>query len=186
MQQVDATLAADWLTGQGWIVLSADGSYTLRVTGGAGLMRHRVQIDQDSASVGCGMASVFLHDVDPATFAGGLLWVTNTSPPDADNLRFARQVIRGCGADGFDWPGPLFFRFGNNDFDACFSMLSLALMFGWDASLVVAGRRLLIEADNDQLPLLITDTVSDWLASALANFEAEITPWPFTSRFVAS
>ncbi len=67
-----------------------------------------------------------------------------------------------------------------------FTVLSLSLMWSWDACLVVAGRRLSVETDNDQSPSLVTDRAGEWLATAMSNWEAEVTPWPFTSRFVSA
>jgi hypothetical protein len=36
-----------------------------------------------------------------------------------------------------------------DEFDACFALVALALMFGWDANFVCEGRRFLLEMDDE-------------------------------------
>jgi hypothetical protein len=50
----------------------------------------------------------------------------------------------------------------------------LTLMFGWDANLVLAGRRFLLTIDDEPFPALLTDRVSEWFIEAAKNLDFKV------------
>ena len=56
------------------------------------------------------------------------------------------------------------------------ALVALTLMFGWDANLVLAGRRFLLTIDDEPFPALVTDRVSEWFTEAAKNLDFKVSP----------
>ena len=177
MIQLNTAQFAEWVGRQAWISLPDPSSWRFTVRTGEGVRSYECKIAEDSALVGCNMARIFLGDIKSPQFPGGLFWIVRTFPDDPDIAFFTRQVLRGCGiSDIVDiGNGFTFFLLGRNEFDTCFTLVALALMFGWDANFVCEGRRFLLEMDDEPFPRLITDSISQEFENVTKSLEFRIT-----------
>ena len=60
------------------------------------------------------------------------------------------------------------------DYEPCVALVALTLMFGWDANLVLAGRRFLLTIDDEPFPALVTDRASEWFIAAAKNLDFKV------------
>lgn len=119
------------------------------------------------------MPEVFLHDVPRADFPGALFWIARPVFASASQWLLVEQIFR---AGGLTVPnqGPEFLLLEPADYGACFALVALTLMFGWDANLGLADRRFLLTIDDEPFPALITDRASEWFIKAAENLDFEI------------
>jgi hypothetical protein len=121
------------------------------------------------------MADLFLHDVPPADFPGGLFWIARPVHPSRGNWILLEQIFRAGGLT-IDAQAARFLLLQPNDFAPCFALVALALMFGWDANLALAGQRFLLTIDDEPFPALITDRASAWFIEAAKNLDFKVSP----------
>ncbi len=177
MIQLHDAQVAEWLAKQGWLSLPSPSSWRFDVSRGIGLKHYECKIAEGSPLVGCNMARVFLHDIEPPRFPGGLFWIVRTFPPDEDMLLFSRQLLRGTGIGNLDCLYG-YFALREDEYETCFALCALALMFGWDANFVAAERRFLFVMDDEPFPALITDSVSSWFEEIATNLDFKISDLP--------
>lgn len=170
MKHLSNTEVADWLASQGWLVLRSPARLRFDLVETSGLTKYEAAIAEHSASVGCDMAELFLHDVPRANFSGGLFWIARPVFPSEGNWILLEQILR-AGGLAIDARAAEFLLLEPGDYAACFALVALVLMFGWDANLVLAGRRFLLTIDDEPFPALITDRVSEWFIEAAKNLE---------------
>lgn len=175
MKHLSKTEVADWLTTQRWLTLRDEAGLRFDLLDTSGLTEYQVTIDEDSAAVGCSMAEVFLHDVPPAEFPGGLFWIARPVFGSEANWILLEQVLR---AGGLKIPAQRadFVLLERTDYGACVALVALILMFGWDANLLLADRRFLLVIDDEPIPALITDRVSDQFLEIAKNLDFKVTP----------
>jgi hypothetical protein len=161
-----------WVADQSWFS-RASSSWRFQVDRKLGLRRYQCEIDEGSSFVGVNMARCFLHDIAPPNFMGGLFWIVRTFPRDEDMFLFVEQIVRGAGITDINWSQPAF-MLDERDYEPCFALVAMALMFGWDANFVAKGRRFLLEMDDEPLPALITDSISPWFAEVVENLNFKI------------
>ena len=164
---------ADWLASQRWLTLRDAAGLRFDLVDTSGLTKYEATIAEDSASVGCDMAELFLHDVPRADFPGGLFWIARPVFASAANWILVEQVLRAGGLTIRD-QAPEFLLLEPTDYGACVALVALTLMFGWDANLVLAGRRFLLTIDDEPFPALITDRPSEWFIEAAKNLAFKV------------
>jgi hypothetical protein len=175
LKHLNNTEVADWLASQQWISLTSAAGVRFDLLDTNGLTEYEAKIDEDSASVGVDMAELFLHDVPRDTFPGGVFWIAAPVFAEPAHWILVEQVLRAGGID-IGKHKPEFLLLEPTDYGACFALVALTLMFGWDANLVLAGRRFLLMIDNDSFPALITDHVSEWFIEAAKNLDFKVSP----------
>src|SRR5689334_7294567 len=85
VKHLSNTEVADWLASQRWLSLRDAAGLRFDLVETRGLTRYEATIAPDSASVGCDMAKLFLHDVPRAEFPGGLFWIARPVFASASN-----------------------------------------------------------------------------------------------------
>jgi hypothetical protein len=173
VKHLSDTEVADWLASQRWLSLRDAAGLRFDLVETSGLTKYEATIEEDSASVGCDMAELFLHDVPRADFPGGLFWIARPVSASAPNWILVGQVLRAGGLTLRD-RAPEFLLLESTDYEACVALVALTLMFGWDANLVLAGRRFLLTIDDEPFPALITDHASEWFIKAAENLDFKI------------
>jgi hypothetical protein len=164
----------DWVANCPWLCHPDPSSWRFEVKAGTRVKRYECEIAEGSSFVGCNMARLFLHDIETPKFAGGLFWIVRTFPPDKDMLLFARQVLRGFGIPDSD-PRFEYFLLDKGEYEACFALCALAMMFGWDANFVAAEGHFWLEMDDEPFPALITDKISASFAAVVESLKFKIT-----------
>ena len=173
MKHLSNTEVADWLTAQGWLTLRDPAGLRFDVVESSGLTKYEATIAQDSALVGCDMGELFLHDVPRKDFHGAMFWIARLVGHWEAPWRLMKQVLRAGGLT-VEEQVPEFVLLEPADYDVCFALVALTLMFGWDANLVLAGRRYLLTIDDEPFPALITDRASEWFIEAAKNLEFKV------------
>jgi hypothetical protein len=171
--------AADWVASQGWVSLRNPRSLRFEFVDPEGLTRYEATISADSATVGCDMAELFLHDVPRAKFPGALFWIARPVYASPAKWMLVEQVLRAADLN-IPPESAYFVLLDEAEYVSCIALVALTLMFGWDANLVLTGRRFLLEIDDEPFPALVTDIVSEWFAQASKNLEFKV------SRLAAS
>src|SRR4051794_34887387 len=142
---------ADWLASQRWLTLRDPAGVRFDVVESSGLTKYEATIAEDSALVGCDMAELFLHDVAPEDFHGAIFWIARLVGHWEAPWRLMKQVLRAGGLTVQE-QFPEFLLLEPGDYDLCFALVALTLMFGWDANLVLSGRRFLLTIDDEPFP----------------------------------
>lgn len=173
MKHLTNAEVADWLASQRWLTLRDPRGMRFDVVESSGLTRYEATIAEDSALVGCDMAELFLHDVRREDFQGAMFWIARMVGHWESPWRLMKQVLRAGGLT-VEEQFPEFLLLDPTDYDVCFAIVALTLMFGWDANLVLAGRRFLLTIDGEPFPALITDRVSDWFIEAVKNLDFKL------------
>ena len=173
MKHLSNTAVADWLVSQQWLTLRDPAGLRFDVVETSGLTKYEATIAEDSASVGCDMAELFLHDVLAEDFRGAVFWIARPVGHWEAPWRLMKQVLRAGGLT-VEEQFPEFLLLEPTDYDVCFALVALTLMFGWDANLVLAGRRFLLTIDDEPFPALITDRVSEWFTEAAKNLDFKV------------
>jgi hypothetical protein len=168
--QLNAEQFDRWIAAQAWLSLPDPNSWRFKIAPSADLRRYECEIAEDSSIVGCNMSRCFLHDLEPG-FSGGLFWIVRR-PHDEDVDLFVAQVLRGFGVE-LDSARP-WFVLDKAEYERCFTLISLALMFGWDANFVAEGRRYLLQMDDEPFPSLVTDSITPWFAEVVKNLEFKV------------
>ena len=173
MKHLTNTELSDWLAAQQWISLTDAARLRFDVLDVDGLTKYEAKIAEDSASVGVDMAELFLHDVAPAHFPGGLFWIARPLFASPAHWVLVDQVFR-AGGIAIGNRNPEFLLLEPADHGPCFALVALTLMFGWDANLVLAGRRFLLTIDDEPFPALLTDRASEWFIEAAKNLDFKV------------
>lgn len=162
-----------WLTAQRWLTLNTPAGLCFDLVDTTGLTKYEATIEEDSASVGCDMAELFLHDVSPADFPGGLFWIARPVFASTANWMLVEPILRAGGVTVRVQEAE-FILLESNDYGPCVALVALMLMFGWDANLVLADRRFLLTIDDEPFPALITDQASDWFIAVAKNLDFKV------------
>jgi hypothetical protein len=164
---------ANWLAARPWISLRDAAGLRFDLVHTNGLTKYEATIAEDSASVGCDMAELFLHDVPQADFPGALFWIARPVFASASNWILVEQVLR---AAGLTIPAKAaeFLLLEPTDYAPCVALVALTLMFGWDANLVLTDRRFLLTIEDEPFPALITDRASEWFIEAAENLDFKV------------
>jgi hypothetical protein len=93
---------ADWLAARPWLSLRDAAGLRFDLLDAKGLTKYEATIDEDSASGGCGMAELFLHDVPQAGFPGGLFWIARPVFASAAHWQRLRPRSGLCPTCGYD------------------------------------------------------------------------------------
>jgi hypothetical protein len=173
VRHLNAAGIAAWLASQRWLTLRDAASLRFDLVEPNGLTKYEASIAEDSASVGCDMAELFLHDVPRAGFPGGLFWIARPVFASTPSWILVEEVLRAGGLTITD-QAPEFLLLEPTDYRTCIALVALTLMFGWDANLVLAGRRFLLTMDDEPFPALITDRASEWFIEAAKNLDFKV------------
>ncbi len=173
MKHLTNAEVADWLASQRWLKLRDAANVRFDLVDTRGLTKYQARIAEDSARVGCDMAEFFLQDVPREDFPGGLFWIARPVFASASTWILVEQILRAGGLPVRD-QAPEFLLLEKTDYGSCVALVALMLMFGWDANLVLTGRRFLLTIDDEPFPALITDAASNFFVEGAKNLEFNI------------